>query len=353
MRVLVTGGAGFIGSHLVRLLVKEQHHVCVLDKFTYAGNRSTLDDLRDNPHLEIVAGDICDETLVSTTFEQFQPDWVMHLAAESHVDRSIDDPGLFVQTNVVGTFVMLETALRYWRSKLSGNRQGPGFRFLHVSTDEVYGSLGSEGKFLESSPYDPHSPYAASKASADHFARAWHTTYGLPVIVTNSGNNYGPYQYPEKLIPLAILKCLRGEPVPVYGDGSQSRHWIYVEDHCEALYQVMLKGTIGETFNIAGGTELSNLALIKRLCSILDRELGRNGQSSCDHLIQFVADRPGHDLRYALDTSKIQREIGWSPSTSLEVGLSKTVDWYRSHALWWQAILERSNPLQRQGLPGL
>ena len=305
MKILVTGGAGFIGSNLVRQLIQESNHTVLnLDALTYAGNEHSLTDLSDNPRYTFAKVDICDAAAVTAAFNDFQPDWVMHLAAESHVDRSIDGPGAFVQTNVIGTFNMLQAARAHFEG-LAGEAKA-NFRFLHVSTDEVYGSLGAEGLFSETTPYDPHSPYSASKAASDHLARAWADTYGLPVLVTNCSNNYGPFQFPEKLIPVVILKALRGEAIPVYGKGENIRDWLYVGDHADALFTVLSKGSIGETYNIGGYNERTNLDLVKLLCGLLDEFQPRADGQPYAEQITFVTDRPGHDLRYAIDASKIK-----------------------------------------------
>ncbi|MDB4573098.1 dTDP-glucose 4,6-dehydratase, partial [Akkermansiaceae bacterium] len=349
MRILVTGGSGFIGSNLIHLLVENKgESVINLDKLTYAGNTQSLADIESNPRYTFEQVDICDPVSLARVFEKYQPDVVIHLAAESHVDRSIDGPGEFIQTNIVGTFNLLEAALAYWRSlplagaeelvpsqdeKLDNSSNGPtqqSFRFLHVSTDEVYGSLEPDTLgFSETTPYDPHSPYSASKAASDHLARAWGDTYGLPVLVTNCSNNYGPYQFPEKLIPVVILKCLRGEPIPVYGNGENIRDWLYVTDHAEALYTVVTKGRVGETYNIGGNNERQNIELVHTLCSLMDElapermtfkssatqkdssSVSGNAESrSFQDLITFVTDRPGHDMRYAIDSTKIRDELG-------------------------------------------
>lgn len=345
--ILVTGGAGFIGSNLVRLLVLDkQVRVINVDKLTYAGNPASLADLKDHPGHVFAQADICDPEALRNLFATHKPDAVMHLAAESHVDRSIDGPGDFIQTNLVGTFHLLQAALAHWRS-LSGETRD-AFRFLHVSTDEVYGSLGSESPgFSESTPYDPHSPYSASKAGSDHLARAWADTYGLPVLVTNCSNNYGPFQFPEKLIPVVILKCLKGEPIPVYGKGENIRDWLYVTDHAEALFTVLTRGRRGQTYNIGGNNERTNLDLVRTLCGLLD-DLRPAAKPYAD-LITFVTDRPGHDLRYAIDPTKIRSELGWTPREDFESGFRKTVQWYLDHPEWWQAILNGTYQLQRLG----
>ena len=347
MKVLVTGGAGFIGSNLVRYLLGEGQSVLNLDKLTYAGNLSSLKDVESNPNYRFLNADICDSDSLQNAFESFQPDAVMHLAAESHVDRSIDGPADFIQTNVMGTFQMLQAALKHYR-QLS-DEQRDRFRFLHVSTDEVYGSLGASGLFHEETPYDPHSPYSASKASSDHLARAWFDTYGLPVLVTNCSNNYGPYQFPEKLIPVVILKCLRNEPIPVYGKGENIRDWLHVEDHCRALWRVVTQGSLGQTYNVGGNNEMRNIDLVSLLCEIMDRLHPRKDGASYKGQIHFVADRPGHDARYAIDASKIDRELGWRPEQSRETGFEQTVRWYLENRDWWEQILNGTYQLERLG----
>ncbi len=347
MKVLVTGGAGFIGSNLVRLLVREGHAVLNVDGLTYAGNAASLADLESNPAHRMCVKDITDADAMAMAFADFQPDAVMHLAAESHVDRSIDGPGAFIQTNVVGTYTLLQAARGYWLA-LPADRK-PRFRFLHVSTDEVYGSLGAEGKFTETTPYDPHSPYSASKAASDHLARAWGDTYGMPVLVTNCSNNYGPYQFPEKLIPVVILKALRDNPIPVYGKGENIRDWLHVEDHARALLSVVEKGRVGQTYNIGGDNELRNIDLVRMLCGILDELHPKPGGAKHADAIQFVTDRPGHDLRYAIDASKIRGELGWEPTHRRETGFRETVAWYLANEAWWRPILEGTYRLERLG----
>lgn len=350
MKILVTGGAGFIGCNLVRHLLQQGHEVLNLDKLTYAGNLESLADVASHDNYHFVQGDIADAEAVRRAFAVFHPQAVMHLAAESHVDRSIDGPMAFIQTNVVGTAVLLQAAREYWQGLSSAEREK--FRFLHVSTDEVYGSLGAEGYFSESSPYDPHSPYSASKAASDHLARAWFHTYGLPVMVTNCSNNYGPYQFPEKLIPVVILKALRGEPIPVYGRGENVRDWLYVLDHAEALLTVLERGRPGETYNIGGNNEMRNLELVQLLCGLLDELRPRADKRSYAQQITFVPDRPGHDLRYAIDAGKIRRELGWTPRQDRESGFRLTVRWYLENERWWQRILAGEYRLQRLGQLG-
>ena len=408
MKILVTGGSGFIGSNLVRLLVEEKgESVINLDKLTYAGNSESLADLEGNSNYTFEQVDLCDAAALSAVFAKHQPDAVMHLAAESHVDRSIDGPGEFIQTNIIGTFNLLQASLAYWRSLPAGetssvssaaessdlntfipshasNTGSPShlpsqetFRFLHVSTDEVYGSLAADAPgFSETHAYDPHSPYSASKAASDHLARSWADTYGLPVLVTNCSNNYGPYQFPEKLIPVVILKCLRGEPIPVYGKGENIRDWLYVKDHAEALYTVVTKGRVGETYNIGGNNERQNIELVRTLCSLMD-QLAPGGMTSAssavesdqssdlksqvsdlksqpshksyEELITFVTDRPGHDMRYAIDPTKIRDELGWEPKEDFESGFRKTVKWYLDNREWTDRILSGDYQLERLG----
>ncbi|MFY9655108.1 MAG: dTDP-glucose 4,6-dehydratase [Methylocystis sp.] len=336
MRILVTGGAGFIGSAVTRHIIKRtDDEVCVLDKLTYAGNLDSLAPVAADPRYAFVRADICDRKTVDRVFTEFAPHAVMHLAAESHVDRSIDGPAAFIETNVVGTFTMLEAALAYWRSLDASKREG--FRFLHISTDEVFGSLGREGLFREDTPYAPNSPYSASKAGSDHLVRAWRETYGLPTVTTNCSNNYGPYHFPEKLIPLTILNALQGKALPVYGRGENVRDWLFVDDHAEALALVVRKGEIGQSYNVGGRNEKRNIDVVESICNILDEIRPQAGRSHKD-LITFVTDRPGHDLRYAIDCSKIERELRWAPKETFESGLRKTVRWYIDNPEWWGAI---------------
>lgn len=347
MRILVTGGAGFIGSNLVRLLVEHGHSVLNVDKLTYAGNIHSLEDLDGREEYRFLRADICDEDAMQAAFADFKPQWVMHLAAESHVDRSIDGPGEFIRTNVMGTFSLLQAARAFYESLPVDEKEV--FRFHHISTDEVYGSLGETGMFTETTSYDPHSPYSSSKAASDHLVRAWHDTYGLPTLVTNCSNNYGPYQFPEKLIPVVILKALREDPIPVYGKGENIRDWLYVVDHCEALETLVAKGKPGQTYNIGGNNEKRNIDLVLLICEILDELRPRANGAHYAELITYVTDRPGHDLRYAIDASKIKRELGWTPRQDNSSGFRKTVQWYLDNPEWWQNILDGSYSLERLG----
>ncbi len=347
--ILVTGGAGFIGSCFVRQTV-EEHSVRVvnLDSLTYAGNLESLELITQNPRHRFIHGDIADRAAVSRIFTEHRPSAVVHFAAESHVDRSIDDPGSFVRTNVLGTFTLLDAARRYHAGLPEAEKNA--FRFVHVSTDEVFGSLGATGKFTESSPYDPSSPYSASKAAADHFARAYFRTYGLPVIVTNCSNNYGPCQFPEKLIPLMILNALEGKPLPIYGDGANVRDWLFVADHCHALWKVLEDGRPGETYNIGGGCECTNLEVVQTLCRVVDELQPNLPHSPCTSLISFVKDRPGHDRRYAIDATKIRRELGWNPRFNFAEGIRLTIKWYLDNKTWVQRVSSGAYRRERLGL---
>ncbi|WP_027962460.1 dTDP-glucose 4,6-dehydratase [Halomonas halodenitrificans] len=369
---LITGGAGFIGSAVVReLIANTDHKVVNVDKLTYAGNLESLAEVADSPRYTFIHADICDAPAMQQAFDEHQPDVVMHLAAESHVDRSIDGPAEFIQTNVVGTSVLLEAARGYWLAlKESDPAKAAGFRFHHISTDEVYGDLGEEKPltsealtphsspasaakplFTETTPYAPSSPYSASKAGSDHLVRAWQRTFGLPTLITNCSNNYGPYHFPEKLIPLMILNALAGKPLPVYGDGQQIRDWLYVDDHARALIKVATQGEVGETYNIGGHNEKTNLEVVETICALVDelRPASSSFQLPASSLITFVQDRPGHDLRYAIDAGKIERELGWVPEETFETGLRKTVEWYLANESWWQRVLDGSYQGERLG----
>jgi len=349
MRVLVTGGYGFIGSALVRYLVAEKgYEVLTIDKLTYAGNLESLKVLDGRPNHNFLRADICDARTMNEAFANFRPDRVMHLAAESHVDRSITGAKEFVQTNVIGTFTLLEAARAYYVTLDSEAKNR--FRFLHVSTDEVYGSLGEEGLFSETTPYDPSSPYSASKAASDHLAKAWKRTYGLPIVVSNCSNNYGPYHFPEKLIPLTILNALAGKELPVYGKGENIRDWLYVEDHARALDIIIERGRIGETYNVGGRNERTNIAVVRRICAVLDQRMP--GEKPREELIRFVTDRPGHDARYAIDATKLESELGWCAVESFDTGIEKTVDWYLQNEWWWRPLSERYAGERLGVLPG-
>jgi dTDP-glucose 4,6-dehydratase len=348
VRIIVTGGAGFIGSALVRRLIREtDHEVLNFDKLTYAGVLTSLAEAQGSNRYQFMRGDVADAEAVRKVIDEFQPDLIAHLAAESHVDRSLDGPAAFIQTNLVGTFTLLEASLSYWR-KLAPERQ-QWFRFHHISTDEVFGSLGTDGFFDESTPYDPRSPYSASKAGADHLVRAWGHSFGLPILVTNCSNNYGPYHFPEKLIPLVIIRAISGQSLPVYGDGSNVRDWLFVEDHVRALQLVFEQATPGETYNIGGNNERTNLQVVETICAELDRRLPRDDGTSYAAQIEFVPDRPGHDRRYAIDASKIRRELGWEPETSFEEGIRQTVDWYLNNGHWWEPLLSQRYDTSRLG----
>lgn len=350
--LLVTGGAGFIGGNFVLRSLQQQTALRVinLDLLTYAGNLDTLNSLQQDPRHVFVQGDIADLELVGDLLDTYQPDAIVNFAAESHVDRSIDGPAAFVQTNIVGTLNLLQCALNYWKG-LSVGRQSD-FRFLHVSTDEVYGSLGPEGAFTETTPYAPNSPYAASKAGSDHLVRAFHHTYGLPVLTTNCSNNYGPYQFPEKLIPLIILNALELKPLPIYGDGLQVRDWLFVEDHVDAINRVLLKGRVGEVYNIGGNSERTNLEVVQAICHVLDQTRPAPGFGERNQLIKHVTDRPGHDRRYAIDCSKLSQGLGWNPAVDFEQGLKKTVDWYLQNPQWTARVRDGSYQGERLGLAG-
>lgn len=346
MKILVTGGCGFIGSAVVRRAIADGLSVVNLDKMTYAANAANIAEVADSPNYAFEKACVTDAAALKRIFTDHRPDCVMHLAAESHVDRSIDGPGDFMHTNVMGTFTLLEAARFYWTELDDANKSA--FRFHHISTDEVYGTLGAEGFFTEETPYAPTSPYSASKASSDHLVRAWGETYKLPIVVTNCSNNYGPYHFPEKLIPVVILKALAGQSIPVYGKGDNVRDWLFVEDHAVALLAVLQKGRLGETYNIGGNNEAQNIEIVRTICSILDEK--DPDSAPHDQLITFVTDRPGHDFRYAIDASKIMAELGWKPSVTLEEGLRKTVDWYLENRPWWQAIQQRQGVGDRLGL---
>ena len=349
MRVLVTGGAGFIGSAMVRYLVRDEGvQVLNVDKLTYASNLASLAPVEDDSRYALLKADICDSARMSAAFADFRPDGVIHLAAGTHVDRSITGSAAFIETNITGTYILLEAARQYFE-RLSAERRGK-FRFLHVSTDEVYGSLGPDGLFTESTAYDPSSPYSASKAAADHLVLAWHRTYGLPIVISNCSNNYGPYQFPEKLIPLMILNALEGKPLPVYGNGSNVRDWLYVEDHVRALFLILRRGRIGAKYNVGGQNEQANLSVVERICELMDRF--HPAGASHRRLVSFVADRPGHDQRYAIDASRLQTELGWSAQETFDTGMEKTVRWYLDNRQWWESVRHGVYAGERLGLAG-
>jgi len=344
MKILVTGGAGFIGSAVIRQAIEQAHEIVNLDCLTYAACLENLDSVADASGYVFEQADICDRHRLDDIFTKHRPDAVMHLAAESHVDRSIDGPGQFMQTNVMGTFHLLEASRSYWLE----NDKPADFRFHHISTDEVFGSLGETGQFTEDTPYDPRSPYSASKASSDHLVRAWHETYGLPIVITNCSNNYGPYQFPEKLIPVVILMALAGDDIPVYGKGENVRDWLFVEDHADALLNVLARGKNGRTYNIGGENEAQNIDIVRMICGLLDEK--RPKDKPYEEQITLVTDRPGHDMRYAIDPARISSELGWRPSLTLRQGLDKTVDWYLGHEDWWRALQQRQGVGSRLGI---
>jgi len=349
MKLLITGGAGFIGSAVVRKAVLERnYHIVNIDKLTYAGSLENLREVEAKPNYRFVKGDICDFSLMSKVFQEEKPNGILHLAAESHVDRSIDGPKVFLETNIMGTYTLLEAARQYYIGLSEGEKKA--FRFQHISTDEVFGELGPTGLFHEETPYLPNSPYSASKASSDHLVRAWRETYGLPTVTTNCSNNYGPYHFPEKLIPLVILNALQGKPLPIYGAGDNIRDWLFVEDHAEALLTVFEKGKIGETYCIGGHNEKTNLSVVHTICDLLDELRPRSDQKSYREQITFVADRPGHDHRYAIDASKIKRDLGWSPAETFESGIRKTIHWYLDHSDWCEKIRAAKYSGERLGL---
>ena len=349
MKILVTGGAGFIGGNFVlKQVLQEGNKILNFDKLTYAGNLDTLKDVGSHPDYQFIQGDICKRSDVKKALSQFHPDVIVNFAAESHVDRSIDGPFEFIQTNIVGTAVLLDEANNYYKSIPAENIEK--FRFLHVSTDEVYGSLGDNDYFTEETAYDPSSPYSASKASSDHLVRAWNRTFDLPVLITNCSNNYGPYQFPEKLIPLMILNCMSEQPLPVYGKGDNVRDWLYVEDHCDAIYSVLTNGGIGSTYNIGGNNEIQNIEIVKIICGKMDELSPRINGAKYEELIAYVADRPGHDFRYAIDASKIENELGWLPKESFETGIEKTIRWYLDNQEWWKSIQNNTYQQERLGV---
>lgn len=346
MKMIVTGGCGFIGSAVIRQAIEQGHEVVNIDKLTYAANPANLDTVSESNAYSFVQADICDAKAMDQIFAEQKPDGIMHLAAETHVDRSIDGPAAFIETNVFGTYTLLEAARAFWYTV--AKPQQAAFRFHLVSTDEVFGSLGLEGRFTEKTPYSPRCPYASSKAAADHFTRAWYETYGLPTVLTNCSNNYGPYQFPEKLIPVVILSALYQKPIPIYGRGENVRDWIHVDDHARGLLMVFQDGHVGETYNIGASSEKQNIEMVQAICAVLDKRHPANAPHT--KLIEYVEDRPGHDFRYAIDSSKIQSQLGWAPSRSFEEGLEQTVDWYLANEDWWRPLLERSGVNKRLGL---
>ena len=347
---IVTGGSGFIGSNFIRFILSNGYadKIIDLDKLTYAGNPQNLLKYDNDKRYAFVQGDICDQELVQELFLLHKPDVIINFAAESHVDRSIDGPSDFIRTNISGTYTLLQKSLRYYQSLTKEDQKS--FRFHHISTDEVFGSLDNDGIFTEETPYDPSSPYSASKASSDHLVRAWHRTYGLPIIISNCSNNYGPYQFPEKLIPLMILNCLQEKPLPVYGTGENIRDWLFVDDHCDAIHTIIEKGEIGETYNVGGNNEIKNIDIVKTICNLLDNIRPSENLKSYQELITFVKDRPGHDLRYAIDSSKLQNKLGWSPKETFETGIRKTIDWYLDNKTWWQEIKNNTYQQERLGI---
>ena len=350
MKIIVTGGAGFIGSAVIRHIIKNtDDEVLNVDKLTYAGNLESLAEIEDDSRYGFKQIDICDAEAIEQVFNDFQPDLIMHLAAESHVDRSIDGPAEFINTNIVGTYTLLEAARKYWQAL--DEEKKSNFKFHHISTDEVYGDLeGTTHLFTETTPYAPSSPYSASKASSDHLVRAWYRTYGLPIVITNCSNNYGPYHFPEKLIPLVILNALEGKPLPIYGRGNQIRDWLYVEDHARALYKVVTVGAIGETYNIGGHNEKQNIEVVKMICQILDELKPQSNGQPYESLITFVKDRPGHDMRYAIDATKIKNDLGWTPEETFDTGIRKTVEWYLNNLEWCQRVQDGSYQRERLGV---
>jgi len=349
MKIFVTGGAGFIGGNFVlKQVLQESNEVLNFDKLTYAGNIDTLKSVIGNDKYQFIQGDICQRSTVKNALSQFQPDVIINFAAESHVDRSIDGPFEFIQTNIVGTAVLLDEANNYYKT-LTGEMKA-GFRFLHVSTDEVFGSLGDDDYFTENTAYDPSSPYSASKASSDHLVRAWNRTFGLPILITNCSNNYGPYQFPEKLIPLMILNCLKEKSLPIFGKGDNVRDWLFVKDHCDAIYSVLTTGKLGETYNIGGNNEIQNIDIVKIICEKMDEYSPRKQGGNYEELITYVTDRPGHDFRYAIDASKISNELGWQPKENFETGIEKTILWYLENREWWQAIQDNTYQQERLGV---